>query len=31
MWKLDMVLGSYGLRILRRRRKAKGLKRERSK
>jgi hypothetical protein len=31
LWKLDVVMGSYGLKILRRRRKASGLKRERSK
>jgi len=31
MWKLDVVMGSYGLKILRRRRKANGLKRKKSK
>jgi sterol desaturase/sphingolipid hydroxylase (fatty acid hydroxylase superfamily) len=30
LWKLDAVLGSYGLKKLRRRRKASGFKRERS-
>jgi hypothetical protein len=28
LWKLDVVLGSYGLKTLRRRRKASGLKRK---
>jgi hypothetical protein len=28
MWKLDVILGSYGLKILKRRRKANGLKSE---
>ncbi len=31
LWKLDVVMGSYGLKKLRRKRKASGLKRERSK
>jgi len=30
LWKLDVVLGSYGLKTLRRKRKANGFKREKS-
>jgi hypothetical protein len=30
LWKLDVVLGSYGLKILGRKRKASGFKRKRS-